>query len=207
MEVFSIEKELKNKIDAIWEDERFKNINFLIRGYAVQDEIISNSILFIGINPSFTGENVYDVSHFYNNQQIGEVYSYFKKFQDISKKTNQTWAHLDLLYIRATNQKEVEKIISNEFGKEFIQSQLELSKHIIEISKPKIIVVCNTLARDMLHTCFKFEFDNELGTHKILENELLRNVPIFFTSMLTGQRALDLVSYERLIWHINKVLT
>jgi len=35
---------------------------------------------------------------------------------------------------------------------------------------------------------------------------MLKNVPIFFTSMLTGQRALDNGSFERLIWHINFVL-
>jgi hypothetical protein len=34
----------------------------------------------------------------------------------------------------------------------------------------------------------------------------LENIPIFFTSMLTGQRALDKGSYARLIWHIKYAL-
>jgi hypothetical protein len=53
---------------------------------------------------------------------------------------------------------------------------------------------------------FDFEFDENLGTHKIVNNSELENVPVFFTSMLSGQRALDNGSYQRLIWHIKYVL-
>ena len=38
---------------------------------------------------------------------------------------------------------------------------------------------------------FDFIFDEKLGTHKIVNNSELENTPVFFTSMLTGQRALD----------------
>ena len=53
---------------------------------------------------------------------------------------------------------------------------------------------------------FDFVFDEKLGTHKIVNNSDLDNTPVFFTSMLTGQRALDKGSFERLNWHINFVL-
>jgi len=53
---------------------------------------------------------------------------------------------------------------------------------------------------------FGFEFDDEIGTYRIIKNDKLKHTPVFFTSMLTGQRALDLGSYERLIWHILFVL-
>ena len=33
-----------------------------------------------------------------------------------------------------------------------------------------------------------------------------RSVPIFLVSMLSGQRALDVYSYQRLKWHIKRVL-
>lgn len=206
MEILSIEKKFKSQIEAIWQDERFKNINFLDKHYAVQDEIIKNSILFIGINPSLSGKNTEHQGHFYNHEQNGYTYRYFNKFKDIAIQTEQTWAHLDLLYIRTPTQKDVEILDKNELGKEFVQAQLRLSKRIIEMSKPKVIVVNNCFARELLRGYFDFEFDNELGTYKILNNEHLKNVPLFFTSMLTGQRALDKGSYERLIWHINKIL-
>jgi hypothetical protein len=33
-----------------------------------------------------------------------------------------------------------------------------------------------------------------------------KEVPVFFTSMLSGQRALDRRSYERLVWHIKRAV-
>lgn len=55
----------------------------------------------------------------------------------------------------------------------------------------------------------RFLFDDKIGTHRITGNKefetVLKGTPVFFTSMLTGQRALDNGSFERLGWHINKV--
>jgi hypothetical protein len=53
---------------------------------------------------------------------------------------------------------------------------------------------------------FEIVFDSEMGTHKIINQVELENIPIFFTSMLTDQRALDKGSYARLIWHIKYAL-
>jgi hypothetical protein len=84
---------------------------------------------------------------------------------------------------------------------------------VIDEKKPRIFVVNNSLARDLLgkyHTKtpnkksnhfigYDFVWDEMLGTHTY------KNNPFFFTSMLTGQRALDNGSFQRLIWHINQV--
>jgi len=45
---------------------------------------------------------------------------------------------------------------------------------------------------------YLFEWNDEYGTF-FLEGT---NIPFFFSSMFTGQRALDNGSFERLIWHI-----
>ena len=206
MEKFSIKEHFKVELEEIRNDTEFQNIELINRGYAMQDEIIKNSILFIGINPSFSGKHLKNESHFYNNDQEGNIYSYFKKFQDISKKTESPWSHLDLLYLRETNQKNIERINHDQNGKIFFKKQLELSKKIIEKTKPKIIVVSNSFARKLICLDFQIEFDENLGTNKIINNCALENTPIFFTSMLTGQRALDLGSYERLIWHLKFIL-
>lgn len=118
------------------------------------------------------------------------------------------WSHLDLLFIRQTDQKIVKSIFSETIGKEFLEKQLVISKSIIEKSKPKIIIVSNAYARDLFIKHCKIEtiFDEELGTHRIINNSHLKDTPVFFTSMLTGQRTLDDGSYERLIWHIKFVL-
>ena len=103
---------------------------------------------------------------------------------------------------------------------DFVCRQLVISKQIIENVNPKIIVVNNSLARRLSGRekiefngkwisewiNFDFIFDKDLGTDRIISTDHLNNTPVFFTSMLTGQRALDKGSYERLIWQIKFVL-
>lgn len=205
MDRFSVKETFEIEINKIWSEEKFKDIEFLNRGYAIQDEISLNSILFIGINPAYQINSPNQSSHFYNVELEGLVYPYFRKFQDISKRTGIKWTHIDLLFIRETNQKNIERLAKNSISSEFIQKQMDISQFIIEKAKPKIIVVSNSYARELLYRRFQVKFDNSIGTHRIVENIELENTPIFFTSMLTGQRALDLGSYERLIWHINYI--
>lgn len=205
---FSVEDLFGNDIKKIWCEERFDSIEFKNRGFAVQNEIEQNSILFIGINPSYNripGDLFYDNLH-------GETHKYFKKFIEISLEVGLNWSHLDLLFVRETDQKVVKKCGNDSLGNQFYDSQLKISKKIIEITKPKIIVVNNTYARELLNSDkfttpkYSFKFDEKIGTERIVNNETLNGVPIFFTSMLTGQRALDLGSYKRLIWHIKYVI-
>lgn len=205
---FSVEKEFGKEIEAIWKGDKYNFIESKERGFAVQNDLEENSLMFIGINPSYNGVpgNV-----FYENSH-GETHKYFKKFIDISKQVGLNWSHLDLLYFRETNQKVVKSLAENILGHNFYDEQLTISKKIIERTKPKIIVVNNTYARDLLHSesftssKYEFDFDDKIGTYRIVNNENLNETPIFFTSMLTGQRALDLGSYKRLIWHIKFVL-
>jgi len=53
---------------------------------------------------------------------------------------------------------------------------------------------------------YKFEFDEKIGTDRIVSKGKLYNAPIFFTSMLSGQRALDNGSFKRLKGHIKFVM-
>ena len=64
MSKFSTEALFKSKIDEIWDNVTYSFIETVRKGYAIQDDILTNVLLFIGINPSMTGEpgNI-----FYNN--------------------------------------------------------------------------------------------------------------------------------------------
>ena len=212
---FSVKKNFKHRIEEIWNNEKFNEIKIKERGYAIQDDIHTNSLMFIGINPSFNGD---ENSFFYNNNQIeSQIHPYFRKFQQISEILDIPWTHFDLLFVRETQQNEIEKIFSLQNGVEFIFQQLQISKEVIELARPKIIVVNNSLARkyfglekdiiknENLWMNFNFDFDPKIGTY-LISDGILKNTPVFFTSMLTGQRALDKGSYERLIWHIDFVL-
>jgi hypothetical protein len=214
----------KENIKAIWENEEFRENEVLKevikRGVVLQNEMSTKSILFVGINPSFnrgqgvSNNNFNDVNDGFYNNNDGHIDKnpYFRKFIDISEKLKLDWAHTDLLFFRETNQKYVNLLLKKATGKKFIQAQLQISKQIIIQSKPKVIIVSNSLARDIMGTAkdhymgFEIVFDSEMGTHKIINQVELENIPIFFTSMLTGQRALDKGSYARLIWHIKYAL-
>ena len=212
---FSVKRNFGKRIDEIWNDEKFNEIPTKKQGYAIQDTIQSDALMFIGINPSYDGNH--GNSYYDNHQEEAKVHKYFRKFQDISQKIEIPWTHFDLLFVRETQQSEIEKMYSNKNGLDFIVKQLEISKEVIELAKPRVIIVNNTLARKYLGfekdkdkneniwMDFDFEFDPKIGTHIITKGKL-KNTPVFFTSMLTGQRALDNGSYERLIWHIKFVL-
>jgi hypothetical protein len=210
MKTISIKEHFEDRIEAIWNNPKFSNIEILDYGYAQQNNQVQNSLLFIGINPSNSTMNKEKL--FWNDSS----HRYFDKFKEISNKLDNTnWSHIDLLFVRETNQNNVKKLVysKDENILDFILQQLLLAKEMIEMIKPKIIIVNNTLARNLLGfedgnnwIGYKFSFSNDLGTHFIDNPESpLYKTPVFFTSMLTGQRALDIGSFRRLIWHIDFV--
>ena len=197
------------------------NVPFLNRGFAVPDSIPDNSLLFIGINPSFSDGHEPDApqDQFYQHSQAAG-HKYFRKFEELGKQLNCLWSHMDLLLIRETKQTKVGDLTSNPEGLQFIIENLALSRRILEATKPLALVVNNTLARTYLgkdkfkikdteHNIwmgYEFEWDDEIGTYKITSQESnLLGKHVFFTSMLTGQRALDKGSLERLTWQLKKL--
>jgi hypothetical protein len=218
MNQFSVKEKFETEIRSIWNEEKYNEIEVIKRGFTVQDVILRNAIMFVGINPSFDENNTNPNIEFYNLDQNGESHFYFNKFKEISKNVNHYWTHFDFLFFRETNQRYVNELLKRPIGIDFIFKQLEISKKVLIEAKPKILVISNTMARHFsgfeknqnqtqgVWMGFDFEFDEKYGTHKIVNNSELDNTPVFFTSMLTGQRALDNGSFERLNWHINFVL-
>jgi hypothetical protein len=203
-----VEKFVTEGLNKIKDNQLYKEFKF---NYAFPKDIIPNAILFIGLNPSADKEN--DKSgkfEVYKLNPNSDNYKYFKKFDDVSEYCNYPWTHIDLLYFKETQQSEVSNILNMPNGVGFIWDQLQISKKLIEMASPKLIVVNNTLARTFLGKDkngnidvwlnYEFQFDEEIGTY------LWNNIPVFFTSMLTGQRALDNGSYERLKWQLKRAL-
>lgn len=207
-------------------------VRLLERSFLFQfDEEVSNpDIVFMGINPSFSGENEPDDS-FQNSYSKPPVDGppYFRTFHKVEKKLEAqfekecSWTHIDTLVFRETQQKFIKKLLKKKSkGNDFIYDQLMVSKELLEYYNPKILVVSNTMARELLGKNrgvykdsdieygvwmgLKFKFDKALGTHRIVDSGILDGTIVFFTSMLSGQRALDLGSRERLVWHINHAL-
>ena len=218
----------------IWDkynSSTFKPI--LDRGFVFQydEDETDCELLFMGINPAFNlKDSEWRGSYSRPHETADKHLPYFKSFvlieQELRKSYNWKgkWTHLDVFAFRETNQKYIETELLRKDNKEgiaFLFEQLMVAKERILHIKPKVIVVSNALVRMFMGKQrfedehgkeygvwmgFRFEFDHEIGTDVIVEPTELKGTHVFFTSMLSGQRALDNGSKERLVWHVARVL-
>lgn len=203
--IANIERFILEKLRPIIDNKEYQEFP---TSFIYPKTIQKNALLFLGINPSADISQVQLDS--YELNQLGNGHPYFKRFEDISNYCQTPWTHLDLLYFRETNQNTINDILRKANGVKFIWEQLQITDKLIKDSKPKIIIVSNALARTFIgfdkngeHNKwldYEFVFDYEIGTYR------WDNIPVFFSSMLTGQRALDNGSYERLKWQIRRTL-
>lgn len=226
-----IQKLIEEPINKIW--AKYEGLSS-VSPLSVS-EVPENGIIFIGINPSLGEddrlklEQVEDKKiEFYPSSadEIEKPRPYFKKFIKVHEEVGLPWGHIDLLYIRETQQSKINDMIKDENSIHFIYEQTRVTRNvideIIEKANPKVFVVNNTLARGLLGRYktkdgifpnnipedqphwidYTFEWRDEYGTF-FLEGT---DIPFFFSSMFTGQRALDNGSFERLMWHIKYVL-
>jgi hypothetical protein len=217
---------------SIWDkydSSTFKSI--LDRGFVFQydDDETECELLFIGINPAFNEkDSSWKGSYTRPHEEAEKHLPYFKSFVSIERELRKEyqwegkWTHLDVFAFRETNQKFIETdLLKNEVSVAFLYEQLMLARERILHIKPKVIVVSNALVRMFMgkqrfkdsngkeHGVwmdFRFSFDNEIGTDCVTEPIELKGTYVFFTSMLSGQRALDNGSKERLVWHIARAL-
>jgi hypothetical protein len=200
----SVQELVGDDLQKIWSDARFKA--FCSRDFLAPDSIPPGSLLFVGINPSYTEA---DKNIRYYNAQDGQ-HPYFKPFKRMAADLKQPWAHFDMLFQRETEQKAIDRLLKQPEGTAFIWEQLQLARRLLDAAQPSVIIVCNTKAREFLGLDkhqdqnvwlgLNFEWDEELGTYRY------QGVPVFFSSMLSGQRALDSGSHRRLIWHVKRAL-
>lgn len=226
-------EELKSKYKTIFDNTNHfdPEVNeILSRGIAFQYDTDENEadILFLGMNPSFVSSQQKESYEWTREWTRGK--DYFKPFFTIEENLkikyglDIKWTHYDLFAFRETKQANIKRLLmSNEEGRVFLFQQLEVLKGRLLQTQPKVIVASNALIRTFfgmnkhknkkenevgvwLGDWIKFYFDRTIGTHVVSEPKELKGTKIFFTSMLSGQRALDLGTSERLVWHIAEVL-
>ena len=218
-------KEYVSNPDAILSQPTKEKYN-LTQGYCVSGYFCKNqpNLLFIGFNPAYnektdsvTGINIFE------NRNSNLYPTYFSKFDDLCEATlgkpnKSNWTSLDVLSIRSTDQKSIEKEIdANPVFNDFCFEQVELFKkvldHVVTDSKPKAIIVCSARARSLLMTkplqskaplIDLKSWDEKKGVF-YYQSSKSEKTPVIFTSMLSGQRALDLGSYCSLAWHIRNI--
>lgn len=212
----------------IWEkytDSSFHDV--LSRGTAFHHDEDEKDcdVLFVGINPSFS-EGSEKSNSIFNREAPHPYFEAFKRINGeleskpyLIDKVN--WTHLDILVFRETNQKYIDELLGHDNGIPFVYEQVMIARERILHIQPKVIVVANTKARELMGKNrfkptngeevgvwmdFQFEFDMEFGSYRITNVPELKDTHVLFSSMLSGQRALDLGSRERLVWQIGRIL-
>lgn len=205
-----LQKNGKSDLQTMFKEQREKypNNSILRRGFAIEQNIETDTILFLGMNPSYkpgTDGGFYE--------EYGHWY--FNRIKDVTNEVNKRmltsfpFAHHDIFFVRDTSQARVLDMKA-EMG-DFFKTQMDISKELIAASHPKLIVVVNAGASKIFQNemCVwrpssPEQWNDELGVDYISVCEI--RMPVLFTGMLSGQRALDDGSYYSLIWHICHIL-
>jgi len=225
-------QELYDRLVSIWND--YLNDDDKLNVPFIKHPPVKGSLLFIGMNPSFSRSGWLTALRKWNGRKIDidtffawgsnstfnietavaleehtqKTSSYFNGCRLVADILELEWEHQDLFFYRKTKQADLLKLILDN-GKpeklsEFGLKQYELSKKLIVSAKPKCIVVINATASRILLHAENLEYCQKRGCHLLKIQD--RAIPVLLAGMLTRQRAMDVFSRERLAWHIGQVL-
>lgn len=205
---------LKIELRSIWEKHCTKKEHSPLS----PEEVLSDSILFLSLNPS----ELYATPGFEPNfwkmnfnttykNSSDKPHPHFKKFFELKDLINNetkkdfTYTYLDLLFCQSTRQAEVAKIIDGDF----IKKQAKISIEIIKKVEPRLVIVCNTLTDKIIH-----KFGSDIGFTPQLNNEIykLSGIPFIIeqSRFMGGQRFLNKekrkAKYRLLLKEIKRVL-
>ncbi|KKU82247.1 MAG: hypothetical protein UY07_C0001G0033 [Parcubacteria group bacterium GW2011_GWA1_47_8] len=227
-------EKINSKIVTLW-NKYFQNDQD-VYAPLFYDEFKKGGLLFVGMNPSFSARGFktilqnteykdMDPDTFFKWSNISsnpkliddcikvENYAYqnyslyFGRPVEIAKNVGLDWQHIDLFLYKETSQTDFmnrvrSKGVLNEFG----MDQIKLFEDILVQIEPRCVVVSNATGSEILREYIKSDlsWDAERGFHWFTRGG--KKIPMFFSSMLSGQRALDRWSYERLVWHIGQAV-
>jgi len=193
------------------------------------------ALVFVGMNPSFSTTgwksilrrsevrdlNPHDFFRWPSPQDFNielahtlealahEHYSFFAPHRYLAKALGVSWVHFDLFAYRATKQSKMQTLAfvrGNEIKlTDFGAAQFSLFQELLILARPSAVVVINALASQVYLKMRPLKFNSSVGYYcDPLEQGL--NVPVFLSGMLTGARALDRFSRDRLFWQISRAL-
>ncbi|WP_405250545.1 hypothetical protein [Dokdonia sp. Asnod3-C12] len=144
----SFNSALKAKIGQVF--TQFKSQSITAEQLAIAEEgfVFSEvnpqaNILVMGINPSLRNDFVSSNGYSYNYDNLNSD-RYFKKFSTLLKDFEQFGiTYCDLFYQRHTEQKQIEYFLKDEKGRDFLKSQLAITKEVIEHISPELILLFN----------------------------------------------------------------
>ncbi len=156
----------------------------------------------ISANPELVGDCIKVETHAYENYKL-----FFARPVEIAKEVGLDWQHIDLFLYKETSQSDFTKrIMCGGSLNEFALEQIALFEEALLMIEPKCIIIANAFGSELLREHIKNDllWDKERGFHWFTKGG--RKIPMLFSSMLSGQRALDRWSYERLKWHVGEAV-
>lgn len=179
-------------------------------------------LLFVGMNPSGTDKKSYS-----RNKEDVFVYGgdspYYREMGEFTEKClgcTDGFSELDLFGIVQSNQSVVrEDFLENP---DYYKEMFELFLKYLILTQPKVIIVanafaCRVLCRDTDLKLCEPEYDNfyKNAKYSLVTNDQFGGytfstkgfkAQMYFSSMLSGQRALDNGSKDNLIWMVRNYL-
>lgn len=122
-----------------------------------------------------------------------------------NKRTGPYIVYSDLIWYSCKNQNNLKKVLKNH-NKDELQSFYKNIKDIIDIyiayyNKPKMIVITNAYASDLVKEALK----DKAEEYKEEDNIIYNGVPIIFCGMVSGKHPMDKYSRIRLARTIEKI--
>lgn len=223
-------EKLYARLVQIWESTFEDDYDTLVPLVPVPPK--AHCLLFVGLNPSFNpsairrllpAEKRIEPSTYFHwrnrrtfdpqvdvclHEHAKKEYVYFSRFHKLSSIVGVDWDHIDICFYRETSQaKTRSRIIEKESTHkltDFGEKQFNLSMQLIAEAEPRCIIVANALASNIYRIKNRLKFSPSRGCYP--QVICGRELPVFLSSMLTGQRALDNYSFERLAWHVCREL-
>lgn len=214
------DKEYANTIEGIWKKYQPMNIKLAELQPLCYTEVPKSGLLIIGLNPAFNPdadktpflgkchpEQSSNLKMQAKNDKIG-YHTALKKFvtqiNGSSDKKELAWGHIDLFFFRWRDSGFVKKQRKIKEHEAFYNEQIELTKKMTLSRTPKVIMVNNAYSSYLIFRHWMNEdeslFDEKIGTYRF------NGIPIFFSGMLSGQRALDIHNRKRMAWQISTCL-
>ena len=197
-----------------------ENTNVKFKQFCFHVNQVESPIWFFGMNPSLpkpTNDFISQTSYINDNlivelkneqARMHKNHPYFEaaiKFfkKDVGIQELETPVFHDLYPVRHTKQKEFVQFIKHEENKEFREKLDEATKELIDGIMPDIIVIANAKASKLMQKIFfgRNEYNGETKLTYELDG---KKTDMIFSSMLSGQRALDTYSRSRLAREISK---
>ncbi|MEA5099786.1 MAG: hypothetical protein VB011_04605 [Bacteroidales bacterium] len=200
-------KRIETRLSEIWLKYK-NNIGILAERKPIfVSDSPENSILFVGVNPSYSKDDdsvlihSQDDNSLYYQSLYGEFDApiYFKMLDAFTKdlSENLPYSHLNLLYARENNRA---KLLSCDHN--FIREQLELSYDTISILKPKIIIFFTSYCKDLIFGADRWV--DPISHNVNFDSYILKglNIPVIFTEDLNTMSNIDVIKLEERVKNI-----